>query len=136
MQKSILIIEEDKGLGGSLSAMLSDRGYGAVLVKDEDEARLFLSTETPCLILVGTLPPARVREVVKFLREQDRSIPAIILSTGHAGALRSRRRTEVEKADSDSAPGDPVVQRLTDVDALLRLVDRFCNSSRRAAVVN
>jgi CheY-like chemotaxis protein len=136
MGKDILIIEEDAGLGRSLAELLRDRGYGTVLVRDEDDARRFLSTETPCLILVGLLPATRVRALVKFLREHDRTIPAVILSTGQVsrGNGRTERRAPVV-APAGHAPR--VGLHATDAASLLRLVDRFCAPKRqRAAVVN
>lgn len=131
MRRDVVVVDEDEAAGQSLVAMLAAHGHRAVWARGDGEAESMLAREAPCLVLIGRLPPPRLRALVRCLRRQHRAIPAVILSTS------SVQSGDAAPATGQGAYGLPAVARPVDAEALLRVVDRFCGAAAPVrAVVN
>jgi len=81
--KTILVVEDDKGLRRALTFMLEQVGYRLVLAQDGEEAMRFAEAELPNLILLDlVIPKINGFEVLRRLKAnpQTKDIPVVCFS--------------------------------------------------------
>ena len=98
MEKSILVVEDDKGLLETLQELLNMEGYSVALAQNGLEALEILKTLTPTVVLLDVRMPrmdgeAFAREVHR--RKDLRSLYIIVLTAN----LYARQTAEAMGAD-------------------------------------
>ena len=98
MEKSILVVEDDKGLLETLQELLNMEGYSVALAQNGLEALEILKTMTPAVVLLDLRMPrmdgeAFAREVHR--RKHLRSLYIIVLTDN----LYARQTAEAMGAD-------------------------------------
>jgi CheY-like chemotaxis protein len=116
--RTVLVVDDDPGVGEALATLLSDEGYQVVTAHDGRAALSYLADhEAPCVILLDIMMP--VMDGYAFRTEQCRhsalaAIPVVVLSAG----AKNERVMEMCPTGFLSKP--------IDVDALLTLLEEYC----------
>ena len=123
-QKSILVVEDDPGLGGLLQTALQDEGYRvAVLnVVETDAVRSAVGRLEPdCVLLDGASRAGYGSSWADaaWLAERERPIPVVMI-TGHQAELEEARARQTER--SRAARFSAAVEKPFDLDELLTVV--------------
>src|SRR5262245_66507233 len=89
--KRILIVDDEPNIGLSLQMILEGEGYEVLICQTAAEfrARAFSRRPDVCLLDVR-LPDGSGIDLLRFLRENDDRVPAVMIS-GH-GTIRSEER--------------------------------------------
>jgi CheY-like chemotaxis protein len=128
MERTVLVVEDDRELAGVLADALSEYGYRVECAHDGAGALARLQSERPAAIILDLLMPEM--DGLEFLgsRRHDQalsSIPVIVL-TGQRGMTHKARAL-----DADVVLEKPV-KLLMLVDAIHRLVDARNNRAADA----
>ena len=116
--RTVLVVDDDPGVGDALAMVLSDEGYQVVTARDGRAALSYLADhEAPSIILLDIMMPGM--DGYAFRKEQRRhpalaAIPVVVLSAG------ARNEPVMEMCPAGFL-GKPV-----DVDALLALLEEYC----------
>jgi len=86
MRKSILVIDDDKGLQNLLTDFLAEEGYDIHSAPDGEAALTVLDAFMPNLIILDYMMPKM--DVFSFIQELDRrgmrqNVPILMLSANH-----------------------------------------------------
>ncbi len=77
---TILVIEDDTGIGNFLNTILSANGYGVIRAKDGVDGMMMITSHCPDLILLDLgLPDVDGNSIIKSVRDWSR-IPIIVVS--------------------------------------------------------
>jgi two-component system nitrogen regulation response regulator NtrX len=103
MPESILVVDDEAGVRGSLSGILSDEGYEVEAVESGEQCLAAVAARRFDLVLLDVwLPGADGLETLEHLRERDAELPVVMIS-GHGTietavrAVRLGARDFVEK---------------------------------------
>jgi CheY-like chemotaxis protein len=123
-QKSVLVVEDDPGLGGLLQAALQDEGHRvAVLnVVQSDAVRSAVGRLEPdCVLLDGASSAGYGSSWADaaWLSQRDRPVPVVMI-TGHQAELEEARARQTER--SRAARFSAAVEKPFDLDELLAVV--------------
>jgi CheY-like chemotaxis protein len=112
----VLIVDDDVDMAEVVREVLQSEGYSCRVAANGREALALVSEAMPALVLLDMLMPVMSGwECAQQLREQyGRGLPIILL-------------TAAEHAESrgESAHADAVLAKPFELDALLRIVDRY-----------
>jgi CheY-like chemotaxis protein len=120
---TILIIDDDAGIRELLAIFLSFKGYPALGAANGAEALAYLHQQTPLpqlIVLDLTMP---VMDGVAFRQAQQQdphlsAIPVVVMSA-------------VEELLAPEVPANAYLAKPIDFDALLPLVEQYCEQSRQ-----
>ncbi|MEE8557506.1 MAG: response regulator [Myxococcota bacterium] len=125
MSRQILIVEDDRALGGMLVRALEGEGYRARIANDGEAALEMIKASPPGLVILDLLLPKKDgRAVLERMRakEKTQGIPVIAIS----GVLKGGRTArELEQAGAQMFMPKPI--RRTD---LLEAVERLIGRAR------
>lgn len=126
----VLLVERDESLGRAAAEILRASGYEVTLAVTAAEAHEKLQQNVPCLVLIGALPPAETRALVRLVCTDPRRTPAIIVSSERR-LPGSGRKTE-PLADA-SAMNSHMAALVREPVELIRLVERYCSPDKTFA---
>ena len=125
MSRQILIVEDDRALGGMLVRTLEGEGYRARVANDGETALELIKASRPGLVILDLLIPKQDgRAVLDRMRAKDKTkgIPVIVMS----GVLKGGRTArELEQAGAQMFMAKPIART-----ALLEAVERFLGPAR------
>lgn len=123
--KTILIVDDERGIRGALADILEDEGYGVAVVRSGREALDYLhqTTEQPCLILLDLIMPEMSGVEFRIHQQEEAvlaEIPVIVMSAN----LHLAQATHILGVDE-------YLQKPFDVDILMSAVIRHCGYASR-----
>jgi DNA-binding response OmpR family regulator len=93
MGKNVLIAEDDKNIGNLIREIVERKGNNAVVTANGSEAyEIFSNIKFDLLITDLKMPKLDGMNLIKLIREKNKSIPIIII-TGY-GSERNRKLAE------------------------------------------
>jgi CheY-like chemotaxis protein len=118
--RSILVVEDDPNIRECLIELLRVEGYPVEFAADGAEALEKLATITrPTLVLLDLMMP-RVDgwQVLKIMRENDHLAPVPVIITSATADLRGGLHG-----------ANDIIKKPYDLDALLRLIAKYCGKT-------
>ena len=104
MSESILIVDDERGIRESLSAVLRDEGFAAEAVASGEECLQALSRRAyACVLLDVWLPGISGLDTLKQMRESN-SDAAVVIISGHGNVETAVRATKLGAFDFIEKP--------------------------------
>lgn len=80
MEETVLLVEDDDALRGSLAELLKDRGYRVVTSRTAQEGIRLLSDSVSAVVTDLKLPDASGMEVLRAARREDPELPVVVVT--------------------------------------------------------
>jgi len=80
MEETVLLVEDDDALRGSLAELLKDRGYRVVTSRTAQEGIRLLSDSVSAVVTDLKLPDASGMEVLRAARREDPELPVVVMT--------------------------------------------------------
>lgn len=119
--KTILIVEDEFEISGTLRAILEDEGYSIVVCDNGQEALEYLRIQTPNLVITDSMMPRTSGYALLFQMQQQprlKNVPTVLMSP----VVPSVRRSDYKWTGFLKKPFT--------VDSLLALVEQLIGSNQ------
>jgi CheY-like chemotaxis protein len=116
-----LVLEDDEDVASSINDMVEERGYRAICVANGREALTVLEDERPALMLVDLfMPVMNGAEFLKVIKGSPllADIPRVIVTAANDPMISVKEDVTV-------------LYKPVDLDALDRLLQKYCEPRRR-----
>lgn len=117
---SVLIVEDDRDVAQTIKDVIEAEGYRALTVANGREALALLEEERPSLMLIDLfMPVMNGVELLKVVKRNPQlaAIPRVIMTAANDRMIGVKEDV-------------PVLYKPVDFEALARLLQKYCESSR------
>lgn len=116
-QKKILIVEDEKLIGWSVTKLLQKSGYQVYITESPEKAIEFLNSREIHLVLTDlNLPFSDSQRFVEIIKQKDPGIPVILMSSSSLS-----REEKIEYEDKV----DEFIEKPIDFDELISLINQL-----------
>jgi UDP-3-O-[3-hydroxymyristoyl] N-acetylglucosamine deacetylase len=104
MNETILVVDDDSGVSGTIGGVLRDEGYDVVTADDGQEALRCVEAHNPDLVLLDVwMPGLDGIQVLSRIKHSHRALPVIVLS-GHGNVEMAVKATRMGAVDFIEKP--------------------------------
>lgn len=108
IEPRILVVDDDSNAAAALADLLRDEGYAIEVAHRGNEALVLEKTFHPDLLITDMhMPVMSGVELLSALRQDRRSVPAILMTTDASGAARLR----AQELGASDILGKPLILR-------------------------